>query len=1081
MKQQIMKCLQDSRSQKNRKLTAMKADGEEVEDDVIKEDLMGVEMRKKQVEEIIKDLEQQKTYYSTEKYEQNVEKVEKYVSFWSSGLNSDKKRGFLKVNKEELKKYVKSLKNDFVEKIFSEALSFAEEHKTWKFSECFVCVEKIGNPQLCEKHFRSSHWNHLEIMVQPLMPVDFRSEWIEMIVKGVWKPVDTDKGIEIIVNKMNSDSNGTSNSRLHTTEKGLEVCKDYVQGTNGDEYYQNWPLCDDSERVEILESIHSLFLLLLRGLARGRRVVGWAMHYAIYMLETIAPVLQFKCHSLKIPEVICFLGASQLRELNFFVHDLTRTCGLNDYSDIIRNLIDNHYTGLNVKERVVFNRDLTCLLLDERLLVGEFTNANYFDVDADDDSAVTCCHDMCKDDVHRDGNKIVSWLYSNPVVGKHLMSWTRLRDSKRGQGKEVLRIILEEFLHLTTAQSRLSKLRGRMEALWAIQTICIQEIKNREQRPERAPRPYIELLRKRKNYIQGNGDIASKTESDMIPHVLKEAVLALSSDHQCGLDKCELEDALKHTDNCVLLALQKLKMEMLKKMAFVDATILRHIEVLQMYIPVLEKLCLYDYRSIIVPLLKLFLQTQLEDLFDKDTTKKYEAFLAELERERKKNINKGCDNVKKKHDNLKKKKKKKIFRKAEEPKANGGEKHFQIPENEEELDDNPNSKVGKVVDELIEIEEKKLKEHVENQKHFECEASLRARKHGAGFTNEAADVPVLSDNPNSKVGENADEMSATEEKQLEAHPEYQSQFEPGATLGVNEFGFGFTNEAAVVCSSVLSDNPISRDGENADELKELEREIEAYLEYWRQFENGTTDSFVNMIVKSLWHLKEFREEFRKKRKTIHNHIGDPCIVCALYDMFAALSTACEDNRVEVPSAPPSLRVALTTYSYDKNICKQAKMNDSSELLQAILESLHESFDTVNCDFQSQDEYEGSLDCSSAGCFVHIIFGMDHYEKVNCVKCSAKFGYRKYTSLFLTLNAYNLRNMKKTQRGSSFDVLLKQLVLNGLLNCGACGQINYIHHTLWRLPHVFTIGMLRVCNTIESEVIFGYSWLEFAVI
>lgn len=71
--------------------------------------------------------------------------------------------------------------------------------------------------------------------------------------------------------------------------------------------------------------------------------------------------------------------------------------------------------------------------------------------------------------------------------------------------------------------------------------------------------------------------------------------------------------------------------------------------------------------------------------------------------------------------------------------------------------------------------------------------------------------------------------------------------------------------------------------------------------------------------------------------------------------------------------------------------------------------------------------------------------------------------------------------QKTQRGSSFDVLLKQLVLNGLLNCGACGQINYIHHTLWRLPHVFTIGMLRVCNTIESEVIFGYSWLEFAVI
>lgn len=87
------------------------------------------------------------------------------------------------------------------------------------------------------------------------------------------------------------------------------------------------------------------------------------------------------------------------------------------------------------------------------------------------------------------------------------------------------------------------------------------------------------------------------------------------------------------------------------------------------------------------------------------------------------------------------------------------------------------------------------------------------------------------------------------------------------------------------------------------------------------------------------------------------------------------------------------------------------MNDASGFLQVILESLHESFNTVTCDFQSEDEYKGSLDCSSAGCFVHVIFGMDHYEEVNCVKCSANLGHRKYTSLFVTLNAYNLRNMK----------------------------------------------------------------------
>lgn len=45
---------------------------------------------------------------------------------------------------------------------------------------------------------------------------------------------------------------------------------------------------------------------------------------------------------------------------------------------------------------------------------------------------------------------------------------------------------------------------------------------------------------------------------------------------------------------------------------------------------------------------------------------------------------------------------------------------------------------------------------------------------------------------------------------------------------------------------------------------------------------------------------------------------------------------------------------------------------------------------------------------------------------------------------------------------SFDILLKLVEMSGKLTCdldgGGCGQINQIYHTLWCLPHVFTIGI-----------------------
>ncbi|KAK9179594.1 hypothetical protein WN943_028796 [Citrus x changshan-huyou] len=411
-------------------------EGEAKGDNMIKEDAMGLATREKQIAAIIRDLEQQMTYYNNKKSYEDDKKLVKYDRFWRSTLTPEAKRDFLKVNIKEVERHVKSLKN--VVEILSEALCFAKEHKTWKLSECFICLEKFCNHQSYRNHLRRSHWKDREIIVQTVQSIkkaDAASEWIEMIMNGVWKPVNTDKAIECIGNKMKSD-------------KGLDMHKAYVKGRDGVESDQRRDSLD--RRAKILQKIQFTFLLLLlKGEDMGRQVVYWTIRYAICKFESITPSSQFKCDSQKI-NVICFLGASQMKELLVFVNDLilVHNCGL-DQSSRMDIFIDNRYLGLDNKERLVFNGDFSCLLLDERLLWGELNGANVADESA----------------VLPDGNEVVSWLHLCPNIGAYSRLWKRLRDSRRGKAKDIFGIILEECSHLAPAQSRISELSSKMKAV----------------------------------------------------------------------------------------------------------------------------------------------------------------------------------------------------------------------------------------------------------------------------------------------------------------------------------------------------------------------------------------------------------------------------------------------------------------------------------------------------------------------------------------------------------------------------------------------------------------------------------------
>ncbi|CAA0826632.1 Ubiquitin carboxyl-terminal hydrolase-related protein [Striga hermonthica] len=240
-------------------------------------------------------------------------------------------------------------------------------------------------------------------------------------------------------------------------------------------------------------------------------------------------------------------------------------------------------------------------------------------------------------------------------------------------------------------------------------------------------------------------------------------------------------------------------------------------------------------------------------------------------------------------------------------------------------------------------------------------------------------------------------------------------------------------------------------------------------------EVGEYNCFLNVIIQSLWHLRRFRDEFLQRSSSEHVHVGDPCVICALYDIFIALGMISKDNRRE-PVAPTSLRVALSNLYPDSNFFQEGQMNDASEVLGVIFSCLHRSFTpaSVVTDTRSVDSScTGSWDCRNASCIAHSIFGMDIFERMNCYNCGLESRYLKYTSFFHNINASAVRTMKVMCPESSFDEILNLVEMNHQLACdpevGGCGKLNYIHHILSSPPHVFTtvLGWQNTCENVDD--------------
>ena len=75
------------------------------------------------------------------------------------------------------------------------------------------------------------------------------------------------------------------------------------------------------------------------------------------------------------------------------------------------------------------------------------------------------------------------------------------------------------------------------------------------------------------------------------------------------------------------------------------------------------------------------------------------------------------------------------------------------------------------------------------------------------------------------------------------------------------------------------------------------------------------------VFQSLWHLQRFREELLDDSSSHHVHMGDPCVVCALREIFVGLNSPSSDSTKEIV-APTTLRIALSNLSSQKDFFQE---------------------------------------------------------------------------------------------------------------------------------------------------------------
>lgn len=536
----------------------------------------------------------------------------------------------------------------------------------------------------------------------------------------------------------------------------------------GDDLIEGWPLSDDNERRKLLEKIYGLFQTLIRHKCLASSHLSKVVQYAVDELQSLLPESPMHYVINQSPVYIRFLQAHQLRNVIKYLRELAHSCGLDRYSDKISSSNDTKDSQeVEVQERLILNDDFTSLVLDETLLRDTSDESN---LENRGNAAISHLSSFTLNEWQDKMSQVdlqLAWIFGTSSYERQPQGWMQLREERSQQGMEVLRTLEKEFYLLQSLCERKCENLSYEEALNAAERLCLEELKRREQTGKIASRSYEALLKKRQEeLVEGHNDallVHGKFEVDAITNILKEAqnlprfgyddTLPIASSRLNELDVGEddewrIQEFLHQTDSCIEVAIQRQKDHLSTEVSKLDAKIMRNVFGMQQLELKLGHLSAFDYRVVLLPLIKSFLKLRLEDAAEKDATEKSdaarEAFLAELALDEKKNVDKGSDPSKQPQEKSKDKKRNKDHRRVKDLKrTSSGGQQVNLQGNiaecavEDEQDKNEVSKCSRVEelkrqqeDELkrqVELvaEEKKLEETLELQRRIEEEAKQK--------------------------------------------------------------------------------------------------------------------------------------------------------------------------------------------------------------------------------------------------------------------------------------------------------------------------------------------------------------------
>ncbi|KAK8948691.1 hypothetical protein KSP39_PZI005149 [Platanthera zijinensis] len=706
----------------------------------------------------------------------SAERMEQARSYWNS-MSTEQRLDFLSVSVSDLKEHhASSLKDNMTSELISEGLDFFRSNNTWNFWVCCRCKEKFADSDVHAQHVMRNHMGSLSPKLQSVLPQEVNREWIEMLLHDSWKPVDSTRAVKMLEDQVvkehldasdeysdacsgNNECQSPQQTQLVDEESGN------VFASRGDQFAtffrdasQKWPLSDDLDRAKLLERIQGMFRLFIKHKSLSVIHLNKVIQFAMEEIQGLPSGSLLLNHALdQSPTCICFLGGPHLRKVLKFLQDISQSCGFGRYTerdDVTCDAYkDDH--GSEGFDGISFAYDSSSLHLDGRLFHAKSSVRKVSNTSSLDEIV----------DRMPDADAVVSWLFSGSSYEEELSAWNSKKEEKFQQGLEALQIIEKEIYLLQSMCERKCEHLSYEEALQAVENLCLEELKKRDPSMKFAHHSYEALLRKRQaELIDKENDviyIINRFELDAISNVLKEAQsLSIS---QFGYDEalsgmtsrlCEMDsgideewrmnDYMQQADTCIEVAIQRQREQLSMELNKTDAKIMRNVNGMQQLELKLGPASSFDYRMIIIPLVKFFLRLRLEALVDKAATEKSdatrEALLAELALDEKRNINKGVDS-KQSHEKLKEKKKSKDWRKAKDTKTAGFNEQLEFPQETAEYFEFPTSN-GELVnseatsrDQLkeeelkrrveLEEEERKLEETLEFQRRIEDEAKQK--------------------------------------------------------------------------------------------------------------------------------------------------------------------------------------------------------------------------------------------------------------------------------------------------------------------------------------------------------------------